>query len=66
MVNLDTHWQEKAMEDSNRAVNAKWNKTIVPVVGMPYGKTKPGFITRMEKNLSRFIFVAYSWPDKLC
>jgi hypothetical protein len=32
----------------------------VPAVGMPYGKMKPAFITRMEENLSRVIFVAYS------
>jgi hypothetical protein len=38
----------------------------VSAVGMPYGKMKPAFGTRMEKNLSRVIFVAYSLPDKLC
>lgn len=53
-------FKKKAMEDSNSTVYAKWNKTIVPAVGMPYGKMKHGFITRMEKNLSRVIFVAYS------
>lgn len=38
----------------------------MPAVGMPYGKMKPASITRMKENLSRVIFVAYSWPDKLC
>lgn len=61
-----TDFKKVAMGDSNRTVNAKWDKTIEPAVGMPYGKMKPGFITRMEENLSRVIFVAYSWPDKLC
>lgn len=48
------------MEDINRVVRAKPNEPIVPAVGMPYGKMKPGFITRVEKNLPRVIFVAYS------
>lgn len=54
------------MEDSNRVVNVKWNKIIVLVVGMLYGKMKFGFIIRMEKNLLRVIFVVYLWFDKLC
>lgn len=58
-VNLDT-MISKVMEDSEREVIAKSNKTIMPIVGMPYGKMKPSFITRMEKSLSRVIFVAYS------
>lgn len=50
------------MEDSNRAVNAKWDRTIVPAVGMPYGKMKLGFITGIEKSVTGYfccIFITW-------
>lgn len=53
------------MKDSNRAVNANWNKTSVPAIGMPYGNEAWFHKLGGEKSVKGY-FCCMLMTDKLC